>query len=348
MKDYKEMADSVLSRVHEYEQQENKIHARVRRVGRISVIAVPVLIIAVIGTFALMNVLGEDGIGTSGSMPKDFVGGKWPPDGGDDASYSFPAVGLPESELSDDSDGAVFASSTSESESGSSSSSENKADSTSTPDSSETYGGQHGNPFIASLPKNNKTQLIGEKITDVEAQEYFKDNADGIVSSLRASGVTIKDRDEEKRYAVSNHMIYADPNIDLAVMRGYCHVSYDGEEKPDDEPCLTVKLNFMDFPVYSGGRLVAIVTLTKENGVITSTPSFGGTWFGFYEQFMKKWADKKAKLLFVYAGAVEFIITPDNKVVNPMGLTDAVELSGLDKMSDPYTWFYNDNCTYTP
>ena len=62
MKDYKQTADSVLQRVHEYEQQNGSSHAKVRRIGKVSVIVLPVLIIAAVSVFALKAGFGSSDI----------------------------------------------------------------------------------------------------------------------------------------------------------------------------------------------------------------------------------------------------------------------------------------------
>ena len=58
MKDYKEMADSVLDRVHEYQQQEQSKKAKIRTFGRTAAIALPVIAVAAVGIFALTRGIG--------------------------------------------------------------------------------------------------------------------------------------------------------------------------------------------------------------------------------------------------------------------------------------------------
>jgi hypothetical protein len=72
MKDYKQMSESVLQRVHEYEEQNESTHARVHSVGKVSAIVLPVLALAAVGIFALSGGFGGNGIGTGSS---DTVGG---------------------------------------------------------------------------------------------------------------------------------------------------------------------------------------------------------------------------------------------------------------------------------
>lgn len=162
-------------------------------------------------------------------------------------------------------------------------------------------------------------KATGGKITDEEAQEYLALNKESIASSLSASGVP------------------AD-NITFS-KTGYCHVSYDGTEGKQ----LEVRENFRDYLVYSGGKLIAIMTVTKENGALSGTPAFGGPWFDDYDKFLGN--HKGEKLLYVYAGYMEIIITPDNTCYNHQGKDVTDYLEGVP---NPYEYFYSDSATYTP
>ena len=344
MKDYKEMADSVLGRVHEFEQQKQSSRARVKVVGRTAAIVVPVLAIAAVSVFALNAGFGKGDISTS--------------DGEADtaASESVLAAGIKEDSAdARSSETGVFAGNywvvnsekgNNSSEAASSSSSEasetSRAESsapqsaTTTADSSVPDGGYGGLPNIACIPDSNTKQYLGEKISREEAVKYFTEHAKSLESSLSASGVKLVSYDTESK--TTNSIVYSDGTI--LVRDGYCHVSYYG--KPGEG--LTIKQNFMDFPVFSGGKLIAIVTLVKENGAISGTPAFGAPWFGDFQDLMYKYSGQK--LLFIYAGAMEFVITPDGKVFNPQGLQSAVNDSGLNKKSDAYNWFLDEQCLY--
>lgn len=345
MKDYKQMADSVLGRVHEYEQQKQGSDSRVKIIGRTSAIVLPVLLIAAASVFAIKGGFGssdistadeksskengiiaggtDDHIGNSNtdnsSEPQVFAGDYWVVDSGENASS------------------AAYATTQAQSSSSEPSSTDSTAENV--PD------GKSGNDqvMIAMIPSKNTKEYIGEKITREEAYEYFAKNAQSLASSLSASGVKLVERGEGI-YCADESVLFI--NGTFLVRNGYCHVSYRGVKGEG----LTIKQNFMDFPVFSGGKLVAIVTLVKENGLIYGTPAFGGPWFEGFQQIMDKY-DKK-KLLFLYAGAKEYIITPDNKVIDPQALAgnvpDSVKDSGLSNMkTDPYTWFYDESCAYT-
>ncbi len=191
------------------------------------------------------------------------------------------------------------------------------------PDKSEGSGGTYGGVNIPATPDiagaKPGVKATGEKITDEEAKAYFEENKTSIVSSLSASGVP------------------AD-NIKISD-KGYSHVSYDGTEGKQ----LELRQDFRDYLVYNGDDLVAIITVTKENGRLSSSPAFGGAWFNDYAAFLKN--HKSEKLLYVYAGFMEIIITPDNKCFNPQGSDVSEYMRGVD---NPYEYFYAEGATYTP
>ena len=121
---------------------------------------------------------------------------------------------------------------------------------------------------------------------------------------------------------------------------GYCHVSYDGTEGKPFE----MHRNFRDYLVWnSKGELIAIVTLTKENGALSATPAFGGPWFADYNAFLRR--HKGETLVFVYAGWVELVLTPDGGVYNPQGTDVSRYLEGVE---NPYAIFQCDAASYVP
>ena len=182
----------------------------------------------------------------------------------------------------------------------------------------ESYGGPVGGVRIPALPRDRTIQYTGEAVTDEEAAAYFKENT-WLQSALTSSGVD------------AGGLRFAE--------RGYCHVSYDGTEgKP-----LEVRQNFRDYLVWNGrGELIAIVTLTKENGALSATPAFGGPWFGDYSAFLQQ--HRGEALVFVYAGWMELVLTPDGGIYNPQG-TDAREYIGFEKL---YETFRGGAASYTP
>lgn len=351
MKDHREMADSVLKRVHEYEQQEQSKKAKVRTFGRTAAIVLPVLAVAAVGAFALMHGFGRNDISTSDDISRnDTVAGGAKESISNDGSGSPVFAGDYWVVDSSESKAEVTAvTSASEAKAPPSSSSESKTKASSSAlDSSNTDGSLNpnerfgGQTMIAAIPKNNRTQVIGEKITEEEAREYFNKNAASLESSLTASGVEIAEICYEGNYDGSK-VICAKGS--LMITKGYCHISYDGNTD-ESKAGLTVKQNFMDFHVYNADRLVAIVTLVKENGLIYGTPAFGAPWFNSFNNALNKYAGQK--VLFLYAGAMAFAIAPDGKVIHPQGYESSVRASGLDSFPNAYQWFYNEQCVYTP
>ncbi len=181
------------------------------------------------------------------------------------------------------------------------------------------YGGNIGGVRIPALPQDRTIQYTGEAITDEEAAAYFKENT-WLQSALGSSGVD------------TDGMHYAD--------HGYCHVNYDGIEGKS----LEVRRNFRDYLVWNEkGDLIAIVTLTKENGALSDTPAFGGPWFSDYNAFLRQ--HKGEALVFVYAGWMELVLTPDGGVYNPQGTDVSRYLAGVE---NPYEIFRCDEASYTP
>ena len=176
-----------------------------------------------------------------------------------------------------------------------------------------------GGPMIPALPFDRSIRETGEAITDEEAAAYFRENA-WLSSALTASGV------DAEGIRVAEH--------------GYCHISYDGTEGKSFE----VRRNFRDYLVWNGsGDLIAIVTLTKENGTLSATPAFGGPWFRDYNAFLRQ--HRGEALVYVYAGWMELVITPDNEVVSPQGTDVSRYLRGIE---NPYEIFRCDAATYVP
>lgn len=186
-------------------------------------------------------------------------------------------------------------------------------------DNEKSYGdGVFGGFFIPCVPQG-EVVTEGEAITDEEAKRYFEENT-SIISALSSSGVQTE-------------------NLKIAE-KGYCHVSYSGVENEK----LTVKVNHRDYLVYSNDSLVAIITLFRdESGKIFDSPAFGAPWFDEYNNFLC--CHKNEKLLYVYAGSAEIVITPENEILNPLGLDAERYFEGIE---NPYERFYNENAVYVP
>ena len=172
---------------------------------------------------------------------------------------------------------------------------------------------------IPTLPFDRTIAAVGEEITDGEACEYFAENSAWIIDSLAASGVDTE-------------------NIKISE-KGYSHVSYDGVMGKSFE----VKLNFRDYLVYNGDELVAMVTLVKQNGEISATPSFGAKWFEGYADYLR--AHSGEELVYVYAGCVEIIVAPDDTCYIPLGYDVSWYIGALE---NPYETFYHEAAIYIP
>lgn len=193
---------------------------------------------------------------------------------------------------------------------------------TSQPNSGDgSYGGDEsgGNGVrIPVLPRERSFELTGEELTDEEASEYFKENTVRFKNELTASGVSADN---------------------LVIMpKGYCHVSYSGVEGKPFE----LKQNFRDYLAYNGDKLVAIITLVKENGQLSATPAFGGPWFDDYNAALQQ--HKGEELVYVYAGWMEFVVTPDGRYFSPMGTELGLDFGDLDI----YKTFYHPKAVYVP
>ena len=312
MKDYKEMSENVLKRVHEYEQRNAGENARVKKAGKISIVVLPLLTVAAIVVTLLTKGAGGSEIKTAGSA---------------ESSSNRAAESSSQAQ-------------TSTSKTESSSAITNTAESNAV-NPNERVGGQ---PMIAALPKNNRKQVIGEQITEQEARDHLFENAPSLQSSLLASGVELAEISyETAEFDFTSNVLCARGS--LMFMKGYCHVSYDGNTD-ESKPGLTIKQNFMDFHVYNAGRLVAIVTLVKENGLIYSTPAFAAPWFDSFNSALNKYQGRK--VLFLYAGTMAYAVAPDNTVIHPQGHESSVKDSGLTNVKDAYSWFYDERCVYTP
>lgn len=282
MKNYKEIADNVLSRRDEFDKQ--------RKIKRKKII-----VSSFVGCFVLVVVLGV------GALQSDWLVSFLP-----DINPLSQEGGSNETQHTDASDEQTSVSETQQPES--------------QPDEGSYSGGDiRDGWFIPALPFDREIKLTGEAITEEEAQEYFNKNKNIIIGSLSSSGVA------------ADAIKISD--------KGYCHVNYNGEEGKSFE----VRQNFRDYLVYNGNKLVAIITLFKENGEISATPSFGAKWFDNYNSYLN--SHKGEKLVYVYAGWFEIIIAPDNTYFNPMGYDASMYLEGVE---NPYDIFYHEAATYIP
>ncbi len=184
-----------------------------------------------------------------------------------------------------------------------------------------------GNSYLYRLPERAAREQLersGEKLTDEQAQAYFKENLTWLQSALSASGV---------------------PADALRISeRGYSHVMFENYNAAPAAPVCALHQNFRDYPVWNGDELVAIVTLVLENGELHATPAFGGPWFSAFGDFLNM--HKGEKLLFLYfGGQTEFVLTPDGKVRNVQGQELAPDFG---EIKNPYDFFYCPEAVYVP
>lgn len=180
--------------------------------------------------------------------------------------------------------------------------------------------GDKDNGNAVSMPiSNGDIRVTGEEIRDEEAKEYFQENKEKVLS------VYSNENDDGNSIEISD--------------RGYFHITY----MEDDEHGFEIRQNYRDYLVYNGRELVGIITLYKEKGKIYDTPSVGGKWFENYDSFLKSHSGEK--LLYIYIGMTEIIITPDNLCYNPFGLDIASFFEGIE---NPYDVFYNEKAVFVP
>lgn len=184
--------------------------------------------------------------------------------------------------------------------------------------SSESEYAEGGQPGLNQPPKDNTLNFTGEKLTDAEAKAYFEENSTWIRNALEQSGVQVEGF--------------------RILEKGYAHINYEGDGK-----ALEVHQNFRDYLAYSGDKLVAIITLVKEDGKLYATPSFDGPWFDSYNAFLKAHAGQK--LIYLYYGIAEVVLLPDGSVISPLG-SNVEQYFGWVK--NPYEWFYNEEIVYVP
>ena len=112
-----------------------------------------------------------------------------------------------------------------------------------------------GNNFcIPLVPFDKSFKLTGETITEEEAEKYLNENKKRIISSLASDSVSV------------DSIRFSD---------GYRYVSYTGAEGES----FKINQSNIDYLVYNGDKLVAIVTLMKYNGELSDSIAYGARWF---------------------------------------------------------------------
>lgn len=176
-----------------------------------------------------------------------------------------------------------------------------------------------GNNFcIPLVPFDKSFKLTGETITEEEAEKYLNENKKRIISSLASDRVSV------------DSIRFSD---------GYRYVSYTGAEGES----FKINQSNIDYLVYNGDKLVAIVTLMKYNGELSDSIAYGARWFEGYNKFLQ--SHKGEELVNVWALNCHIIVAPDNTCFNPMG----VDVSGyVEGIENPYELYYHEYAIYVP
>lgn len=155
-------------------------------------------------------------------------------------------------------------------------------------------------------------------ITDEEASVYLDSVTNSISEILKRSGVTI--------------------NGELEITdKGYSRMRTGDSGN-------TMAVNWRDYLAYDGDRIVAIITLVKDDELgLNHHIAFGGPWFSEYAELLEK--HKGEELVYIYIGDVEAFITPENEVVTSM----SVDISdNLEENKEYYEFFKTEYNVYVP
>lgn len=152
-------------------------------------------------------------------------------------------------------------------------------------------------------------KIEGDIITDEEIKAYVKEDKYG-----RIGAVAAEYGDFESEYQI--------------FIKGYRHVNLGAEN--------TLKLDFVDLPIMQDGKIIAMMTLYRnDDGELRSQLSAGGpTWDERTEIFEENPEDE---LAFFYYGFRELIITPSNRIYCIGSMSE--EKLDLDRDVDYYKKF---------
>lgn len=171
---------------------------------------------------------------------------------------------------------------------------------------------------IPIVPFDRSFKLTGEVITEEEAQKYLSENKRRIAASLGADNVSV------------DSIRFSD---------GFRYVSYTGREGES----FTINQGNIDYLVYNGDKLIAILTLMKVNGELSDSTAYGARWFERYNNFLQ--SHKGEELVNVWALNCHIIVAPDNTCFNPMGADVSGYVEGIE---NPYEVYYHENAVYVP
>ena len=159
-------------------------------------------------------------------------------------------------------------------------------------------------------------RLVGTDywLSDKEGYDFLQENYEGIRNSLIASGVC------------AENMIICE--------HGYGHL------RTDDN---TLAVNWRDYLIYNDEVLISIITVSKDSEGTWYGIAFGGTWYEKYNAFLTQ--HRGDKLVYLYNGTAEWIVTPDNRIYT---ILDFTEVQNLEEDFDYYSFYKQETNTYTP
>ncbi len=155
--------------------------------------------------------------------------------------------------------------------------------------------------------------LKGETITDAELKAYIKKNAEYMVASVAFDL-------GKGEYRVCT--------------KGYRPLTVSAKDG------LFINTGFVDCPITKDGKIVAVVTVYKDNGVIYDSVAYGGNGFATIQRAFDENPDED--LVFIYVNEVpEVIITKENKMYF---IPSSV---GFNKNYDYYTLYKTEANTFS-
>lgn len=185
---------------------------------------------------------------------------------------------------------------------------------TSKPESADEMKAEAGDrdaalPYISGI----NIALKGETITDAELKAYIKKNAEFMVASVAFDL-------GKGEYRVCT--------------KGYSPLTVSTKEG------LFINTGFVDCPITKDGKIVAVVTVYKNNGVLYDSVAYGGRGFATIQRAFEENPDED--LVFIYVNEVpEVIITKENKMYF---IPSAI---GFNKNYDYYTLYKAEANTFS-
>ena len=164
-------------------------------------------------------------------------------------------------------------------------------------------------PYISGV----NIALKGETITDAELKAYIKKNAEYMVASVAFDL-------GKGEYRVCT--------------KGYRPLTVSTKDG------LFINTGFVDCPITKDGKIVAVVTVYKDNGVLYDSVAYGGRGFATIQRAFDENPDED--LVFIYVNEVpEVIITKENKMYF---IPSAI---GFNKKYDYYTLYKAEANTFS-